>query len=100
MDINIDTLSFIYKIATIMKIQLLNDLHIEFSGFDIPATDVDVIVLAGDIGVGFNGLEWIEQQCVEKPVIYVPGNHEFYRHDFFKDPYPKLPLNCVPKCHF
>ena len=64
-----------------MKIHVLNDLHIEFADFDIPDTDADVIVLAGDIGVGTDGLKWIAQQAVKKPVIYVPGNHEFYQHD-------------------
>jgi len=35
-----------------MKLHILNDLHIEFEDFDPPATDADVVVLAGDIGVG------------------------------------------------
>ncbi len=64
-----------------MKIHILNDLHIEFGEFKIPETDADVIVLAGDIGVGTQGLAWIESQNLCKPVIYVPGNHEFYHHD-------------------
>ena len=65
-----------------MKIHVLNDLHVEFGGFSIPETDADVIVLAGDIGVGLSGLDWIHAQEVQKPIIYVPGNHEFYQHDF------------------
>lgn len=64
-----------------MKIHILNDLHIEFEGFRIPESDADVIVLAGDIGVGMEGLAWIKGQNLSKPVIYVPGNHEFYHHD-------------------
>jgi Icc-related predicted phosphoesterase len=64
-----------------MKIHILNDLHIEFSDFTIPETDADVIVLAGDIGVGLAGLQWLEKQQLQKPVIYVPGNHEYYQHD-------------------
>jgi len=40
-----------------MKIQLLSDLHNEFYRGDIPPeisqTDADLVVLAGDIGVGF-----------------------------------------------
>ena len=64
-----------------MKLHILNDLHIEFEDFDPPATDADVVVLAGDIGVGMEGLRWAEDRFPDKPVIYVPGNHEFYHHD-------------------
>lgn len=64
-----------------MKIHVLSDLHIEFQDFKIPETDADVIVLAGDIGVGLGGLEWIHCQKINKPIIYVPGNHEYYKHD-------------------
>ncbi len=39
------------------------------------------MVLAGDIGVGMGGLRWAEERFPARPVIYVPGNHEFYHHD-------------------
>lgn len=64
-----------------MKIHILNDLHIEFGEFEPPLTDADIVVLAGDIGVGVDGLHWAESRFPDKPVIYVPGNHEFYHHD-------------------
>ena len=64
-----------------MKLHILNDLHIEFEDFEPPATDADVVVLAGDIGVGVDGLRWAEIKFPDRPVIYVPGNHEFYHHD-------------------
>ena len=64
-----------------MKLQVLNDLHIEFEDFDPPATEADVVILAGDIGVGLEGLRWAEDWFPDRPVIYVPGNHEFYHHD-------------------
>ena len=64
-----------------MKLHVLSDLHIEFGEFELPVTDADVIVLAGDVGVGVSGLNWIESHLQGKPVIYVPGNHEFYHHD-------------------
>jgi len=64
-----------------MKLHILNDLHIEFEDFAPPATDADVIILAGDIGVGMGGLRWAEKRFPDRPVIYVPGNHEFYHHD-------------------
>ncbi len=64
-----------------MKLQILSDLHTEFAGFDPPQTDADVIILAGDIGVGAGGLAWAAEQFGNTPVVYVPGNHEYYGHD-------------------
>lgn len=64
-----------------MKLHILNDLHIEFEDITPPATDADVMILAGDIGVGVDGVRWAEERFPNQPVIYVPGNHEFYHHD-------------------
>jgi hypothetical protein len=64
-----------------MKLHILNDLHIEFGDFVPPATDADVVILAGDIGVGLGALPWVDRCFPDKPVIYVPGNHEYYHHD-------------------
>ena len=64
-----------------MKLHILSDLHTEFAGFEPPATEVDVVVLAGDIGVGLAGIDWAARQFRTLPVIYVPGNHEYYHHD-------------------
>jgi len=62
-----------------MKLLILSDLHLEFSSLDIDTAGIDVIVLAGDIHLGTRGIPWIEAQSHGLPVIYVPGNHEFYR---------------------
>jgi Icc-related predicted phosphoesterase len=64
-----------------MKLHILSDLHTEFADFDPPKTDADIVVLAGDIGVGTGGIEWAARQFPDAPVVYVPGNHEFYGHD-------------------
>jgi Icc-related predicted phosphoesterase len=68
-----------------MKIQILSDLHNEFmySVREIPVTDADVIVLAGDIDVGLKGVQWAIDisKIHNKPVVYVFGNHEFYHHN-------------------
>jgi len=64
-----------------MKLHILSDLHTEFADFSPPETDADVVILAGDIGVGLGGIEWAARQFSETPVIYVPGNHEFYNYD-------------------
>lgn len=68
-----------------MKIHILSDLHLEFGkGFDAPITDADVIVLAGDIHSHTHGLDWAAAQPAfgGKPVLYVPGNHEFYNNEY------------------
>jgi predicted phosphodiesterase len=64
-----------------MKLHILSDIHIEFAPFQIPKTDADVIILAGDIGVGLEGILWAKEQYIDKPILYVAGNHEYYQHD-------------------
>lgn len=63
-----------------MKLHILSDLHFEFGKWpkhiDVNAVEADVTILAGDIGVGLEGLQWA--LAIERPVIYVMGNHEFY----------------------
>lgn len=65
-----------------MKIQLLSDLHLEFSDrhppFLPPETDAGVVVLAGDIDNGTRAIDWAERTFPGKTVLYVPGNHEYY----------------------
>lgn len=68
-----------------MKIHVLSDLHIEFQPFNIPNTDADVVVLAGDIHVREKGVIWAIENIPSKPVIYILGNHEYYGAA-----YPKL----------
>jgi predicted phosphodiesterase len=64
-----------------MKIRVLSDLHLEFQGWTPPAATADVVVLAGDIHVGIEGLYWARRQFPDTSVVYVPGNHEFYGSD-------------------
>ena len=63
-----------------MRLHILADLHFEFGAVKIPVTDADVVVLAGDVHLGREGRIWARNQFFAKPVIYVLGNHEFYRH--------------------
>lgn len=64
-----------------MKLHLLSDLHLEFSTFEPTATEADVVVLAGDIALGTRGITWARQAWSDKEVVYVLGNHEYYRSE-------------------
>lgn len=72
-----------------MRIQVISDLHREFGSMEISFKDADIVVLAGDINVGTKGIEWIKSTITDFPVIYVLGNHEYY-----KGSYPKT-LNAI-----
>jgi len=61
-----------------MKIQIMSDLHLEFAPFHLEVVDADIVILAGDIQQsGIQGVGWA-QDCFDVPVLYTPGNHEFY----------------------
>ena len=64
-----------------MRLHVLSDLHLEYSAFAVPEVEADVLVLAGDIGPGGTGIEWMRRNLDGRPVIYVAGNHEFYGQD-------------------
>lgn len=64
-----------------MKIRVLSDLHLEFQDWNPPDTEADIVVLAGDIHSGARGVEWARRQFPVLPILYVPGNHEFYGRD-------------------
>jgi predicted phosphodiesterase len=61
-----------------MKLWILSDLHLEFASISLPKVDADVVVLAGDIDVEGNGLEWATETFPNVPVLYILGNHEYY----------------------
>lgn len=66
-----------------MKIRLLSDVHHEFCRDErlFKTQGEDVLVIAGDLNVGalsvyYSLMSFYEEQ---KNIIYVPGNHEYYR---------------------
>jgi hypothetical protein len=61
-----------------MRIHILSDLHLEFAPFEVNDVGAEVVVFAGDIHTGKNGIKWILQATVDRPAVYVLGNHEFY----------------------
>ena len=59
-----------------MKLNILSDLHLGQGELAPPASDADLVVLAGDIARPPQALDWA--RALGKPVLYVAGNHEFY----------------------
>ena len=64
-----------------LRLHILSDLHIERDPhFRPPPVAADILVLAGDIRSGSGGLAAFAGHPT--PVIYVPGNHEYYDSDY------------------
>jgi predicted phosphodiesterase len=59
-----------------MKLQILSDLHLGAADLRLGPTDAELYILAGDIARPARACAWAQQ--LDKPVIYVAGNHEFY----------------------
>jgi len=59
-----------------MRLNVLSDLHLSRGALAVPANDADAVVLAGDIARPKEAIAWASGFA--KPVLYVPGNHEFY----------------------
>ncbi|GAA0320802.1 metallophosphoesterase [Psychrobacter aestuarii] len=72
-----------------MKIQVLSDLHIDSYAKQsrplgqIPKTDADVILVAGDTANGDTGMLWLQEQAATlgKPIVTIAGNHEYFGED-------------------
>lgn len=63
-----------------MKIQVMSDLHMDTQQWSPQKTDSDVIVVAGDLyDDGRQSIKWCRRlaDSHEKPVLFVPGNHDF-----------------------
>jgi len=69
-----------------MRLWIMSDLHLELTrGWDLPAAgkrpDFDVMIVAGDLITRMErGVKWIIER-VDRPVIYIGGNHESYGVD-------------------
>jgi Icc-related predicted phosphoesterase len=68
-----------------MRLQILSDIHLEFGERKFELDNPDLLILAGDIHLGTKGINWIRELINQIPVIYILGNHEYY-----KNSYPKL----------
>lgn len=78
-----------------MKIQIISDLHQEFGSTELDFSNSDLVVFAGDLNLGVKGINWIKETVTNKPVIYVLGNHEYYKGTYPKTLYKikELALN-------
>lgn len=70
-----------------MKIQIASDLHLDLlprqdgsAPAIIERTDADVLILAGDIHDGCEGIDRFHAWNASTDIIYVAGNHEYYGH--------------------
>lgn len=63
-----------------MRLHVVSDLHLEQATPEPGRVEADVIVLAGDIASGIDGVRWARRWGEGRPVLYVAGNHEFYGH--------------------
>lgn len=59
-----------------MKIQIVSDLHLGLAPCSIPNVGADLLILAGDIHRPVEAICWAKALPI--PIIYVPGNHEYY----------------------
>lgn len=74
-----------------MLLRILSDLHNEFGGLNIipvlPDENETVCILAGDIGVAIQPVSYVsfvsQMSKRFKDVIYVLGNHEYYKGDYY-----------------
>lgn len=84
------------------RLAILSDLHVEKGPYQPPPLDTDVIVLAGDVGWGPEGLDWIGRHLAGRPVIYVAGNREHWHWGDGTDPVAELRRRAaaIPGLHF
>jgi len=89
-----------------MKIQIISDLHIDFSKYKfINEENADVLIIAGDSGNGAIAINSFYKQHIVnkwKYIILIPGNHEWYKgtirsNRIKKQHSSKTRMNCFEK---
>ena len=63
-------------------IHFMSDLHLDcekrFMDAHCAPPDTDIVILAGDTHPGVLGVMWAAERFPGLPVVYLPGNHEYY----------------------
>lgn len=77
---------------------IMSDLHLEFGPWDPPTPKADYAILAGDIHLRKKGLDWAKEKF-PSPVIYINGNHEYYKNSYRATLAEHKDLN-YPNIHF
>lgn len=77
-----------------VNFQIMSDIHIEYKSDEVPdpltliTPSADILILPGDIGsiYKFDQLKsFLQKLCSHfKVVIYVPGNHEYYKQEGYQ----------------
>lgn len=68
-----------------MKLHIVSDIHLEFGALEYTPPACDVVICAGDIQPGVDGLIWMAKtygSSLGVPVIFVAGNHEYWDQTF------------------
>lgn len=74
------------------RISVISDVHLETGNTVaqvLPTVTPDVFVVAGDVAQGAGARPLLEQLVDKAPVVYVPGNHEFY-NGIYPDAYETI----------
>ncbi|MEO5374661.1 MAG: metallophosphoesterase [Alphaproteobacteria bacterium] len=75
------------------RIAVMSDLHLESGDWSPGPLDADLVILAGDVATGVDGIAWAARVLSGIPVVYVAGNRDYWRHD--GDPLESLRLAAV-----
>lgn len=67
--------------GAVVRIAVMSDLHLENGAWPAPPLDADLLVLAGDIAHGTDGVRWAAEGYPGLPTVYVAGNHEHWGPD-------------------
>lgn len=73
------------------RIWVLSDLHVDYCPWTLPedVPEHDVVVIAGDVRDRLTSrvVPWLATNVVPRgrPVVYVPGNHDFYRTNYDRE---------------
>ena len=81
-----------------MRIQVISDIHLEFGPLELDVSSTDVLIAAGDIGLGRDGLYWLKD--LDCHVVYVAGNHEFWGYDLIGLPQILKTMSHETHIHF